>query len=350
MGLAFVLGTRPEIVKVVPVLAELHAMRKRPLICMTGQHTELARGMPGAKEFANATSLGLASDGNVVTYLNRARQAAKAWLKKQQKIRYVVVQGDTMSALAGAQAASELDIPVAHIEAGVRSHNLADPWPEEQARVTIDGIADLCLAPTLTAKQNLLAEGVPQGNIRVTGNTCVSSIKRYTDAVPQEESMATILITLHRRELRESGRVRGVLEALMKITHFELMAGVAFWLPMHPAMQQYFKELQLPPNFILTGPLAYKQMVEGLAGVRGVLTDSGGLVEEAATLGVPTAILRYANDRPEAVDAGIARRYNPTPKGVEKAIRALVARDIERKATNCFGNESAAHNVAVELT
>ena len=342
--LCFIFGTRPEAIKIAPVIAELREREIWPQLVCTGQHTDLLKGTPVDTDLAHAISLEIASDGNVTRYVNRAKGAIKRFLMKDMPS-MVVVQGDTMSALAGAQAAESLDIEIAHIEAGVRSH-AQEPWPEEHTRVNIDMIASRYYAPTEHARSNLLGEDVPYRDIRVTGNTAVSALARYTNARPSPEKGATILVTLHRRELRVRDRARKVIDQLFNMARD--LPHIAFFWPVHPAMRGYIPETP-PANFVLSGPVSYKQNVEGLAECRGVLTDSGGLVEESATLGVPCAILRNVNDRPEAVDAGVARLFAPTPKGVVDAVTCLVERKLPRVPSNCFGNATAAQNIAKEL-
>ena len=344
--IALVYGTRPEAIKMGPVAHELAMLRADVVICCTGQHTDLLRGSPAEKDLTNSTNLGIASDGSVPRFLTRATTEVERWLRKQAPD-IVVVQGDTMSAMAGARAATNLDLALAHIEAGVRTHNLEEPYPEEMLRVEIDGLADRCYAPTEHARANLLEEGIPYGNIRVTGNTVVSAIKRYTKAKPLSEPEDLILITLHRRELRMRGKATQVIQALYD--NIALYPNIAFLWPVHPAMAGYFPSTAFPPNLALSSPFPYRQAVERLATARGVITDSGGITEEAATLGVPTIILRNVNDRPEAVHAGVALLRPPSPAGVAEAIDALVRQTLPRVATNVFGNASAAKTVATLL-
>ena len=346
MKVALIYGTRPEAIKMGPVAHELSMLRAEVAICCTGQHTDLLEGSPARTDLAAGESLGIASDGSIPKFLTRATEALERWVRAQAPD-IVVVQGDTMSAMAGANAAWAYELPLAHIEAGVRTHVIDDPYPEELLRVRIDALADRCYAPTEHARANLLAEGIPYGNIRVTGNTVVSAIARYTKAKPLAEPEDLILITLHRRELRLRGEATPVIQAI-----YDTVAqypNIAFLWPVHPAMVGHFPSTPFPPNLALSNPLPYAQAVERLATARGVLTDSGGITEEAATLGIPTIILRRVNDRPEAVHAGVALLRPPSPAGIAAGIEALVHQHLPRVATNVFGNANAAKTVATHL-
>src|SRR5205807_4624075 len=192
-------GTRPEAIKLGPVAAELAADKVPFGLLAAGQHRELLVGTPAETDLAAASSLGLPSEGNVVRWLARARARVRVWLREHEEFDPVVVQGDTMSALAVARAACDAGRAVAHIEAGVRSHDRANPWPEEQTRVEITELARWHYAATPTAWANLAQEGVPSSLIVLTGNPIVSALARYTAARPCGPQ-PHILVTLHRRE------------------------------------------------------------------------------------------------------------------------------------------------------
>lgn len=342
--IVFVAGTRPDVIKITPVVEELQSLGAEPLVILTGQHVELLEGTPLARA-RNVRSLGLKSDGNITRWLAKAAQALDDALQTA-KPTLVVVQGDTMSTYAGAKAAQRCGAPLAHIEAGVRSHYDFEPWPEEQLRREITQMAQWHYAPTSRALGNLLQDGVAEGNIIVTGNTSVSALARYTGARPQAATGRLIVVTLHRRELtKDVARCRAVIDAIMVAAraHPDL---TVLW-PVHPTMAgAVFSDK--PANLLFATPMHYKAFAETVAGALGVLTDSGGLVEEAATLGVPCAVLRRVTDRPEAEDAGIARRFEPTPEGVSAAFGWLAVSQ-PRIATNVYGTPDAAARIAKHL-
>lgn len=354
--LLVVFGTRPEAIKLGPVVAELRTLGVDTRIVCTGQHTTLLQGTPAESDLAGGLSLGLASDGSVARWMTKAQNQLIAFTNLSPAINgtrpaAVVVQGDVMSAHVGAVAAQLCDVPVAHVEAGVRSHDLNDPWPEEQNRVSITRIASLHLAPTSTAFANLVAEGVAPNTIRVTGNTVVSALARYAPGVRATNPPDNlVLVTLHRREIQRADRLGALLQAIADEARAR-PATTVLW-PVHPACAKYLNRALAPRNLVLENPLTYEPFVRTLARTKLVITDSGGLVEEAATLGVPTVILRMTNDRPEAVDAEMAYRLDPTPDGVRAAFR--VADDVSqfpipREPTSVFGDPGAAGIVAREL-
>lgn len=347
MSILLVVGTRPEAIKLGPVAAELATLGADWRCVLTGQHTTLLAGTPAETDLAGSATLALASDGNVARWMTVAQARLTAYIK-QVAPSIVVVQGDTMSAHVGAVTANLLGVPVAHVEAGVRSHNLNDPWPEETTRVGIAQIADWHYAPTSTAFGNLVAEGVSPAKIRVPGNTAVSALARYAGDVkasPIPDDM--LVITLHRREVQTEAKANLLYGC---VRHQALMhRNVRFAWPVHPAMQRVVKRLAEPPNLVMCAPLAYEPFVRLVAGAKGVITDSGGLVEETATLGVPTVILRASNDRPEAVEAGIAIQREPTSIGVREGVEVLLAGSLPRRPTCVFGYEDSARQVAKHL-
>jgi UDP-N-acetylglucosamine 2-epimerase (non-hydrolysing) len=229
--------------------------------------------------------------------------------------------------------------PVIHVEAGVRSHSLNEPWPEEHIRTSIDAISALLLAATTAAQDNLLLEGFSKSIIKVTGNSVVSAINRYAKPIPVKRLDPRLLVTLHRRELRMHGKAQAVANRIL-----DLAAEQPILWPVHPAMRGY---VPYADNDVVE-PLPYVDMIEVLSASKGLLTDSGGLVEEATTLGVPTAILRNVNDRPEAVEAGIARVFPPTPQGVDNAFTWLQTAERLGPST-VFGDVDSADKIADEI-
>lgn len=340
--ICLVFGTRPEAIKVGPVAAELRALGHDPVVLCSGQHTSLLRGTPAESDLAEAISLHLPSHDDPLEWLEQAVPMFRVALR-QAKPAVVAVQGDTMTALAAARASGTTKL--AHIEAGVRSGDPMEPWPEEVTRSEIDILSGLHLAPTLAAAENLYREGY-QRTVEVTGNTVVSALARYSGAKPRSEASATILVTLHRREFRARSDCRDLISTL-----FDAAAAseCGFLWPVHPGMTGVLPDTPPPPNFLLVPPYAYRDCIEILAGCRGVLTDSGGLVEEAACLGVPTAIFRNRNDRPEAEAAGVAVRYDVNADGIVAAVTLLSRRMLPRQATAVFGTVTAAGQVAEAL-
>jgi len=342
--IAVVWGTRPEAIKLGCVVAELRAANVPLTLLCTGQHTDLLRGGPAETDLLGSKSLGLKSSGDVMRWTRIAERQLRFTLSELSP-ELVVVQGDTMSAVAGARAASLCKIPVAHVEAGVRSHCASEPWPEEGFRVEIAQLADWHYAPTERCLANLMREDIPRQQIVVTGNPGISAIARYTRAVPVAQAQTpTILITLHRRELLKSPDCDAVFRAVGDTA--DCYPALRFLWPLHPAIK---KSIQGPPNLRIVPPLDYCRCVTGLPLIVGVLTDSGGLQEEASTLGVPCAVLRRVTDRPESVEAGVAQVFPPTVEGTKQAIQALATESIPRKAAPVFGDMLSASRIARHL-
>lgn len=346
----FVFGCRPEAIKVAPVVAELRELGIEPDILCTGQHTDLLKGSPAETDLANCENLKLPSLSNVSHWMAAALWRLVSYLHENQPS-VVVVQGDTMSAVASAHAANDLKIPLAHIEAGVRSHSMS-PWPEEQNRVEIAELSNYHYAPTITARDNLLVEQIPVESIQLTGNTAVSALARYTEARPTSHPCPDILITFHRREVQITNAAEQIVGAVLASA--KVRPGLRFLWPMHPGFKKWLpthmlEELQEQVNIDLLKPMAYTDFAETLANSLGVLTDSGGVVEEAATLGVPSVVARPSNDRPEAEAAGVSTLLPPTYDGILEGINILSCRELKRKPLNIYGTPEAAAKIALHL-
>lgn len=341
-----VLGTRPELLKLAPVVHALRERRLSAVVVLTGQHADLLDETT-LKRLGPVVNLGIPSDGSVLRFTHAAEGALLTHIVRLQP-RVVMVQGDTASAHAGALTGARLGIPVAHVEAGLRSGDLDDPWPEEGIRRAITKLATWHYAPTTVAAMQLGLELRNRRNAEVviTGNTSVDALLGL-GVKPQPEAGAAVLVTLHRRELRERADVGEVLQALADAVA-ATPAVRALW-PVHPAMAPLIAQLRLPFNFGVAMPLPHGMLAVTLAGSRGVLTDSGGLVEEAATLGVPTAVLRNVTDRPEAEEAGIACRFPTTPRGAAAAWGVVANCDIARTPRDCYGDGTAALRIARHL-
>lgn len=347
--LVFVYGTRPEALKIGPVVREL---RDSPLaIIATGQHSELLQGTPAESDLRDAICLNLPSSGDISVWVAVAIPRLVGVLEGLLPIKAVIVQGDTMSAYAGALAASQLRIPLVHIEAGLRSGDLEEPWPEERIRRAISVRAKLHLAPTERAKRNLLAENIPESQIRVTGNPIVSALHYYADPTPQEVPDSQIMVTMHRREWTDLGRAC-VLETIFALYEMaELYPDIRFLWPMHPGVLKIadIDIRKTPENVLISPPLAYRDTIAQVKRSIGVGTDSGGLQEECATMGVPCAVLRNVSDRPESVEAGVAKLFVAGPEGMREAIKCLVSRELPRKPLALYGAPESALLIAMEL-
>lgn len=306
-----ILGTRPEAIKLAPVIREMAAAEEfEPLVVNSGQHDAMLKQMLPMLDVEVCADLAVMRDrqrlseltGVLVTRLNAVIRDLRPDL--------VIVQGDTTTAMCGALAASYERIPVAHVEAGLRTRNLDNPFPEEINRQVIGRIARWHFAPTERAAAHLYAEAVPPRQVIVTGNTVIDNLLWILQRGEGTSAFRTrrrrILVTLHRRESQgeEMQKMAGALRRLADRGDTEIL------LPLH--LSPWVRESLLP---VLAGhqaitvvePLGYADFAATLADCDLVMTDSGGIQEEAPSLGKPVLVLRATTERPEAIDAGAAR-------------------------------------------
>ena len=355
---ALVIGTRPEAIKLAPVLAQL---RERPVwftptVITTGQHTDM---LAGALE-----SFGITADieleftrSSLADFAEQCRPALAQVFRLLQPDA-VVVQGDTTSALIGALAARASGIPVAHVEAGLRSGNRMAPYPEEDNRCTIATLADLHFAPTPRARENLLREGISRWSVSVTGNTVVDALRGWQldDAFECpflhrfRFERKTVLVTAHRRESQESG-IGAVCRAIRTLAaaHQEL----EFVFPVHrsPHVREVVHaELGGADRVHLIDPVSHPDLLRVMQRSWLVLTDSGGMQEEAPSFGTPLLILRDTTERQEVVEAGAARLVGTCPARIVSAVEELLhdsqAYQRMSAAKNPFGDGFASVRIA----
>ena len=331
-----VLGTRPEAIKLAPVIRTFQACEAlRTRVVLTGQHREMVTQVMDLFGLKADRDLDLMAPRQTLTHvtcaaLNGLRDDFQAYPPQ-----LVLVQGDTTTAFAAGLAAFYEQIPVGHVEAGLRTDNLLDPFPEEANRRLISQIASLHFAPTPKAELNLQASCVV-GRVSVTGNTVI-------DALWQTQRV--ILATVHRRE-NWGDRLRDIASGMLQV--LDRHPDTALLLPLHrnPTVREPLREmLGDHPRVVLTEPLDYDRLVAAMRGCTLLLTDSGGLQEEAPALGKPVLVLRRTTERPEAVEAGTARLVGTEPSAIlEEASRLLDDADAYgamSRAVNPFGDGQA---------
>lgn len=304
-------GTRPECIKLAPVVRALAGRRTFAVIVVnSGQHAEAVRRSFG--EFGIRCDIELpqfASPPNLTTASGRLTQALASTIERMQPA-LAVVQGDTLTAYAGARAAAQTGCPVAHVEAGLRAPTVSDPFPEEWFRRQIAHHSDLHFAPCDSAYANLLAEGVPRERVHHTGNTGIDSLREVLEsghAAAAAGDRKRVLVTLHRRE-NWDGRADAVCDALVEIC--ARAPAVQMTVPIHPNPRiatRLRRRLGGHPQFTLSAPMAYRQFIAAVAGASLVISDSGGIQEEVAHLGVPLLVPRSCTERPECLDTGFVR-------------------------------------------
>jgi UDP-N-acetylglucosamine 2-epimerase (non-hydrolysing) len=307
-NILLVSGTRPEIIKLAPVYHALRAASWAGVQWLhTGQHGEMAQQILSC--FDIVPDVSLQRHGTTLSEFSAACRQQLDTLMTQREWSAVIVQGDTESAFLGALAAFYNRIPVAHIEAGLRTYNLDRPFPEEGLRQMIGRLTRFHFAPTKRARAALMREGIAERDIRITGNTAVDAqqwscankgVRRRTDG------RGHLLVTVHRRE-SWGDHVEEICRAIAAVAASHPELDVLFPVHLNPVIQQPVHAiLGAYPNVQLIAPLDYIAMQQALADAWLVLTDSGGLQEEAPTFGVPLLVLREETERPEAVEAGCA--------------------------------------------
>src|SRR5690606_22519164 len=321
-------GTRPEANKMAPVIAALRRRDEVDVITLvTGQHREQLRASLRTFGLSAAADLAVMTERQTLPELIGKITPAAARSLHELAADYVLVHGDTTTTFAVALAAYLQNVRVAHVEAGLRSFDLAQPFPEEANRRLTDVITDLDLPPTPLAKLNLLREGKREDLMVVTGNTAVDAIavERKRAVLPAGlRDKRLVAVTMHRREnLPVMGRLADVLARVARAN-----PALTFVYPVH--LNPAVKEAVTPalaglPNFILTDPYDYSTMVALLAASEIVITDSGGIQEEGAALGVPVAVLRNVTERPEGVQAGVLHLLGNEPGEVESSLLELLA-------------------------
>jgi UDP-N-acetylglucosamine 2-epimerase (non-hydrolysing) len=361
-----VFGTRPEAIKLFPVL---HALRDDPrfvsVACVTGQHRGMLDQVLGIAGIVPDHDLALMRPEQSLDRLTAALLTGLGEVIDAARPEWVVVQGDTATAMAGALAAYYRKIPVAHVEAGLRSGNIHHPWPEEVNRRIIGTIAALHAAPTETAAAALRAETVDPAAIHVTGNTVIDALRWIVARTEADASLAAdiavletrfagrriIGVTSHRRENFGKG-MRAIAAAIRRIA---ARPGVAIVFPVHlnPNVRGVMQaELAGLDNVALIEPLDYPNFARLIAASTLMLTDSGGVQEEAPALGKPVLVMRETTERPEGVAAGTARLVGVDPdRIVAETFRLLddaSAYAAMARAHNPFGDGQAAGRI-VEL-
>jgi UDP-N-acetylglucosamine 2-epimerase (non-hydrolysing) len=307
MKVLCVLGTRPEVIKLAPVVRALRE-RNIPLqICSTRQHDRILDDMLREREMvADFSSVGV---GPYLRSLSLNEQSARMlnylnYVIPQSKAELVLVQGDTTSALCGALASFYCGANVGHVEAGLRTENASEPFPEEMNRRLISQIAYLHFAPTKHAYANLLEDGV-RGEIVMTGNTIVDELLRWLPEITPWESEyeRLVLVTAHRRE-RQKEKLTLLREQLVYFASRHRDTLVLWPVHPNPAVQEIAHAGMRPPNLALHEPLLYHEFLSALKRADLVVTDSGGVIEEATTVRCPTIIIRDHTERLEALSHG----------------------------------------------
>ncbi len=349
---SFIVGTRPEAIKLAPVIKQFQKSNKLKVrVLLTGQHTEMVSQVMKLFEIEPSKNLNLMKKNQSLTYITESILEGMQLEYKEFRPDLVLVQGDTTSAFAAALAAFYEKIPIAHVEAGLRSGHKFDPYPEEANRRLISQIASLHFAPTDISLKNLLSEGIRK-NTYITGNTIIDSLKIISKRVKpyridgvELSKKDLILATLHRRE-NWGERLSDIAIALKRIVDDNLSTILLIPLHKNPLVRETIKKVLVGNDRIfLTEPLAYDELVSVLKYCKLVITDSGGLQEEAPTFGKPVLVVRNNTERLEAINAGCAKLIGTDQNNIYKISNLLLNNKEEynqmAKIRNPFGNGDA---------
>ncbi|WP_083956143.1 non-hydrolyzing UDP-N-acetylglucosamine 2-epimerase [Tersicoccus phoenicis] len=359
-----VFGTRPEAIKMAPIIKAIEAADDLEcVVTVTGQHREMLDQVLKLFSITPAHDLNIIQPSQTLAGIMARTLTGLDLLFATARPDVVLVHGDTTTSTAAALAAFQRQIPVVHVEAGLRSGDLASPFPEEANRRITGQISSLHLAPTYTSRENLIREGVDPRQIAVTGNTVIDALlstagHQVAFTEPRLEQLAAsgrrgILVTTHRRE-NHGETMRGIGRALARIARTE--PDVVIVLPMHknPAVRQAIRpHVTGLDNVIITEPLGYAEFTRMLSVAHLVLTDSGGVQEEAPSLGKPVLVMRENTERPEAVTAGTVRLIGTDERAIVNEVSLLLHDPVHytamAQAVNPYGDGMAAERSVAAL-
>lgn len=371
-----VFGTRPEAIKMCPLVKEFqkHSDKFETIVCVTGQHREMLDQVLTIFGVKPDYDLNIMKQGQDLTDVTARVLLGLRDVFKECRPDVVLVHGDTTTSTAGALAAFYAQIPVGHVEAGLRTHNIYSPWPEEMNRQITGRIATYNFSPTPLSEKNLLDEKV-HGNIYVTGNTVIDALYMVVDKLKSDKELTKeqdsvlldagydvsrlvngkklVLITGHRRENFGDGFIRMV-TAMKDLS--EKYHEVDFVYPMHlnpnvrKPIHEVFGEDLTRPNFFFIEPLQYLEFVHLMSKAHIVLTDSGGIQEEAPGLGKPVLVMRDTTERPEALASGtvhlVGTDYDKIMSEVSILLEDKNAYEKMSKAVNPYGDGKACRRIA----
>ena len=357
-----VFGTRPEAIKMCPLVLEL---KKRPrfetLVCVTGQHREMLDQVLECFRVKPDYDLAIMQPGQTLFDITTKILEGLRGILQKEKPDVVLVHGDTSTAFAAGLAAFYLQIPVGHVEAGLRTYNIASPFPEEFNRQAVDSLSTWFFAPTQAAKQALLREGKRGDRIFVTGNTSIDALKQtvrpdYTHPElrwAKENGSRFVLLTAHRRENLGEPMVH-IFRGIRRVLEEHPEVRVLYPIHKNPLVRQTAREVFGGESRLrLIEPLDVLDFHNFMAAADLILTDSGGIQEEAPALGKPVLVLRTTTERPEGVAAGTLKLVGTREEDVYHAFRELLENreeyDRMSRASNPYGDGTASKQIADAL-
>lgn len=364
MKVALVFGTRPEAIKMAPLIPALRRAGIEVRVVSTGQHREMLQPILSWFEITVDTDLNLMKPGQSLAELSARALVALDRTFVQERPALVMVQGDTTTAMAAALAAFYQRIPVGHVEAGLRTYNPYSPWPEEVNRNLISKLASYHFAPTASNQTNLLREQIRPESIFVTGNTVIDALlysSRKIDATPVVpaglesffvgplQQRRLVAITGHRRENLGEGFI-SICRAITKLAADFPDDYFVYPVHLNPGVRQVVMPmLSNQPNILLIDPLGYAEFVSLMKRSYLILSDSGGVQEEAPSLGKPVLVMRDTTERPEGVAAGAVRLVGTDEKKIVDEVERLLHQPVAYQAMvareNPYGDGQAAERI-----
>ena len=376
-----VFGTRPEAIKMAPLVKEFQKYPEQfqTIVCVTGQHREMLDQVLHIFEIEPDYDLNIMKQGQDLYDVTARVLTGMREVLKETKPDVVLVHGDTTTSTAAALAAFYQQIPVGHVEAGLRTHNIYSPWPEEMNRQITGRIAAYHFAPTPLSRQNLLAEGIRDEKITITGNTVIDALYMVVERIKNDKTLEfglncslikagydvdrlndgkkLVLITGHRRENFGDGFIN-MCQAIKTLS--EKYPDVDFVYPMHlnpnvrkPIHEVFGEDLSNLKNMFFIEPLEYLSFVYLMEKSTIVLTDSGGIQEEAPGLGKPVLVMRNTTERPEALEAGtvklVGTDFNRIVEEVSRLLEDQSYYGIMSESVNPYGDGLACRQIIMEL-
>ena len=369
---ALVAGTRPEVIKMSPVYFALQESEiLRPVILSTAQHRQMLDQAFGAFGITPEFDLDLMRPGQDLTGLTARVLEAVGKFLHDESPDAILTQGDTTSVLASSIAAFYAKVPVGHVEAGLRTHNMDSPWPEEMNRRLVDPLCRWCFPPTELSLQNLLEEKIPEDRCYVTGNTVIDALfhireklrergvtasdlgievpAAFRERFLEDENSKWILVTGHRRE-SFGGGFENICKSILRVVEEHPEVGVLYPVHLNPQVREPVgKYLEGHERIALVEPAAYEDFIWLMDRCHLALSDSGGVQEEAPSLGKPVLVMRETTERPEGVDAGTCVLVGTDPDRISSEVKILMEDQAEydrrSQLNNPYGDGNSAGRI-----
>ena len=360
MKVMTVFGTRPEAIKMCPLIKKLKCNNKfETIVCLTGQHREMLKSVMNTFNIVEDYNLDIMKSGQTLSSITTDVISGMSDIYDKERPDIVLVHGDTTTSYAASLAAFYKNIPVGHVEAGLRTYNMMSPFPEEFNRQSVDLISDLLFAPTKKSKENLLVEGKSEDKIYVTGNTVIDALettvsdKYFHEELSWADDSRLVLVTAHRREnIGES--MENMFRAIRKITEEYEDVKVIYPIHMNPKVREIADRILANTDKIhLIDPLDVLDFHNFMKASYLILTDSGGIQEEAPALGKPVLVMRDTTERPEGVEAGTLKLVGTSEESVYSNTKLLLDDKAEytkmSRAVNPYGDGHASEKIIEAL-